>query len=65
MNIDLFHGGELPPSIILPCIPTVFRIGNSDSARACIRKFKWSGKGLIPAEVLEYLNENGTLPPHT
>ena len=59
------HGGELPPSIILPCIPTVFKIGNSDSARAFVRKFKWSGKRPIPADVLEYLNENGALPPHS
>ena len=59
------HGGELPPSIILPCKPTVFRIGNSDSARAIVRKIRWSGKGAIPVEVLEYLNENGALPPHS
>ena len=58
------HGGELPPCIILPAVPTVFRIGNSETARAFVRKYKWSGKGAIPAEVLEYLNENGVLPPH-
>jgi Helicase associated domain len=59
------HGGELPPSIVLPKVPTVFRIGNTDLARVFVRKFKWSGKGPIPADVLEYLNENGVLPPHS
>jgi len=59
------HGGELPPSIILPQGPLVFRLGNGDSARLLARKIKWSGKGLIPAEVLEYLNENGVLPPYS
>jgi len=59
------HGGELPPSIILPCKPTVFRHGNPDLARVPVRKIKWSGKGPIPAEVLEYLNENGALPAHS
>lgn len=59
------HGGELPPSIILPRSPLVFRIGNPDSARVPVRKLKWSGKGPIPAEVLEYLNENGALPTHS
>ncbi len=57
--------GELPPSIILPQVPTVFRIGDSESARAFIRKFIWPCKGPLPAEVLESLNENGVLPPHS
>ena len=39
------HDGELPPCIILPCTPTVFRPGNPDSARVPVRKIKWSGKG--------------------
>jgi len=60
-----FQGGELPPSIILPCKPTVFRIGNTDSAYVPVQKIKWSGKGPIPEDVLEYLNENGVLPPHS
>jgi len=42
----------------------VFGLGNSDSVRAVVRKIKWSGRGAIPAEVLEYLNENGVLPTH-
>jgi len=59
------HGGELPPCIILPCTPTVFRLGNPDSTLVPVRKLKWIGKGPIPEEVLEYLNENGALPPHS
>jgi len=59
------HKGEFPPSIILPKTPLVFRFGSSDSAPAFVRKIKWSGKGPIPEDVLEYLNENGALPPHS
>jgi len=59
------HGGDFPSSIILPRSPLVFRIGGSDSIAAFVRKIKWPGKGPLPADVLEYLNENGTLPPHS
>ena len=59
------HDGEFPPCIILPRHPVVFRIGSSDSALTMVRKFAWPGKGAIPADVLEYLNENGALPPHS
>ena len=59
------HGGELPPCIILPRSPLQFRIGSNDSTLTVVRKFTWPGKGPIPADVLEYLNENGALPPHS
>ena len=59
------HGGELPPSITLPRCSLVFRLGTSDSIRVPVRKIKWRGNGPIPADVLEYLNENGALPTHS
>lgn len=58
------HGGEYPPCIILPGTPLVFKMGNSDSTTVVARKIKWPGKGALPEDVLEYLNENGALPPH-
>lgn len=59
------HGGELPPCIILPTYAQVFRIGSSDSTTVVMRKIPWPGKGPLPEDVLEYLNENGALPPHS
>ena len=56
---------ESIPQGILPRSPLVFKIGNSDSTPAFVRKIKWPGKGPLPEDVLEYLNENGVLPPHT
>jgi hypothetical protein len=58
------HGGEFPPCIILPGTPLVFRMGSPDSTVSVMRKIPWPGKGPLPEEVLEYLNENGALPPH-
>lgn len=58
------HGGEYPPCIILPRLPLVFRLGGSDSAGIPPLKVKWPGVGRLPEDVLEYLNENGVLPPH-
>jgi hypothetical protein len=58
------HEGEFPPCIILPGTPLVFRIGSPDSTTSVMRKIVWSGKGPLPEDVLEYLNENGALPPH-
>lgn len=59
------HNGEFPPCIILPVTPLVFRIGSSDTTPSFVRKFKWPGKGALPEDVMEYLNENGALPPHS
>jgi hypothetical protein len=58
------HGGAFPSCIILQGTPLVFRIGSPDSTTSVMRKILWSGKGPLPEEVLEYLNENGALPPH-
>jgi hypothetical protein len=56
------HTGEYPPYIPLPEGPVEFLIGE-DQARPA-RRFNWSGRGALPEEVREYVNENGTLPPH-
>lgn len=56
------RGGELPPYIPLPRGPLVFQVGDDTVGRK--RKVSWSGKGAIPEEVREYVDENGTLPPH-
>jgi len=58
------HNGDFPSCIILPRMPLIFRLGGSDSAGIPSLKIKWSGKGPLPVDVLEYLNENGALPPH-
>jgi hypothetical protein len=58
------HDGVMPPCIILPASPLVFRMGNPDSVTTIMRKITWSGRGPLPDDVLEYLNENGALPPH-
>ena len=58
------HDGEYPSCIILPRLPLVFRLGGSESAGIPPLKEKWSGAGRLPEDVLEYLNENGALPPH-
>lgn len=59
------HGGEFPPCITLPPTPVVFRLGSSEAAPAFVQKIRWPGQGPLPADVLEYLNENGALPPHS
>lgn len=59
------HNGEFPPCIILPTSPLVFRIGSSETTPSFVRKFKWEGRGPLPPDVMEYLNENGALPPHS
>lgn len=55
------NGGELPPYIPLPHDPVEFRLG--EGLLRC-RKVAWSGKGALPVEVLAFVTENGTLPPH-
>jgi hypothetical protein len=56
------HRGEYPPYIPLPKGQVVFTI----SGEACMkgRKLVWNGCSSIPAEVRDYVNENGVLPPH-
>ena len=56
------HAGERPPYIPLPTGPTEFRIGGTLEAHS--RRYRWSGTGPLPTDVIEYVNENGALPPH-
>jgi hypothetical protein len=55
------RGGVYPPYIPLPNRPLVFRMNGEHGGG---RKIEWGGKGLLPADVRDYLNENGVLPPH-
>jgi hypothetical protein len=55
------RGGEFPSYIPLPNRPLLFRMGGDHSQGA---KIRWVGRGPLPEEVRDYLNENGVLPPH-
>jgi len=55
------RGGEFPSYIPLPNRALVFRM-NGDHGMGT--KVKWGGKGALPTDVRDYLNENGVLPPH-
>lgn len=55
------RNGEFPPYIPLPAHPLVFKLPGDHGV---IIKFKWCGKGPLPEDVRDYLNENGALPPH-
>jgi hypothetical protein len=55
------HHGEFPPYIPLPGTPTVFHLGERYVRE---RQRKWKGSGAVPDEVLDYVRENGVLPPH-
>ncbi len=57
------HHGELPPYIPLPPGPVVFHVGDDAVGRK--QKVTWPGKGPIPDVVREFVDENGTLPPHS
>lgn len=51
--------GEPPPYMPLPRVPVDFLM--SDGVVRSDQIY-WSGKGALPADVLEYVCENGTLP---
>lgn len=53
--------GEFPSYIPLPSTAVRFQLLDG-SGRA--RKIRWSGRGCIPADVLDFVNENGSLPPY-
>jgi hypothetical protein len=55
------HRGELPPYIPLPRSATVFHLGERYVRE---HQRKWKGSGPLPDEVLDYVRENGVLPPH-
>lgn len=56
------HRGEFPSYIPLPKGPITFHVGDDLAGRK--QKITWSGKGPIPEAVREFVDENGTLPPH-
>ena len=56
------HHGEMPPYIPIPAAKTVFIIGNTPVKTR--EKVVWDGKGQLPEAVLQFVNENGALPPH-
>lgn len=53
--------GEFPSYIPLPSRAVRFQLLDG-GGRA--RKIRWSGRGAIPADVLDFVNENGSLPPY-
>ena len=53
------HDGNIPPYIPLPSRTVLFRMGFYGG-----RCVKWSGRGELPGEVVEYVRENGALPPY-
>ncbi len=55
------HDGEVPAYIPLPRTATTFHMGDGYAKE---RKFPWTGKGPLPAAVMEYVCENGHLPRH-
>ena len=55
------NNNEWPPYIQLPSNHTRYVLSNEGNPRAS--KIDWKGRGPLPAEILEFLNENGTLPP--
>ena len=55
------HDGEYPPFIPLPSEPTRFVMFSDGFGRE--RTLKWAGKGRLHEEILEYVRENGCLPP--
>jgi hypothetical protein len=56
------HRGEMPSYIPLPKKRTVFFLPHP-SGRG-LRKVAWSGTGKVPAEVCNFLRENGALPAY-
>lgn len=56
------HRGEFPPYIPLPRGPLTFVLGDANAVK--VRKVLWNGKGAVPEEVRDYVNENGVLPQH-
>ena len=48
--------------MLLPSKPTVFRTGDLQLSDL---KVRWKGSGKLPGKVLDYVRENGVLPPHS
>ena len=55
------HKGQFPPYIPLPTTRIYFYLGERYISE---KKIIWSGRGPLPEKILDYVIENGTLPPH-
>ena len=56
------HRNDLPPYFPLPTTATTYILGDGHTRRA--RRIRWKGKGKLPREILDYVSENGIMPPH-
>lgn len=59
----LARHGDWPPYILLPTTRTRFILMSND--RGKVRRIEWKGCGPLPEDVIEFVNENGCLPPQT
>ncbi len=57
-----YHNGDAPPFMPLPGHPVEFHVDEEWGGRYVI---PWPGNGPLPEPVLDYINENGTLPRNT
>ncbi len=55
------HDDEYPPFILLPDEPVRFILAVNGFGRE--RIVRWNGKSQLPEDVLDYVRENGCLPP--
>jgi hypothetical protein len=55
------HDGEYPPFLLLPNEPVRFVLAINGFGRE--RIVRWNGKGPLPEDVMDYVRENGCLPP--
>ncbi len=56
------HKGETPPYIPLPDGETTFQLGEEGYPG---RQIQWDGKGELPMAILDFVRENGVLPPQS
>jgi len=52
--------GEMPPYMVLPQGPVTFRV-SEEGCRP--RTFAWNGRDPLPPVVLQYVCQQGALPP--
>jgi len=57
----LNYHDDWPPYIPLPTERTRYLLGGYGVAKA--RRIEWKGRGPLPADIIQYVNENGCLPP--
>jgi len=52
---------DWPPYIPLPAEPTRFMLGGHSGTK--VSRIAWKGHGPLPADIIQYVKENGCLPP--